>query len=64
MTEAELNQLVSRLGIPRAERLARLLRELMPTLIHTRAGAKTLAFITALEAATVRAKCRSHPDAK
>lgn len=64
MTEAELNQLVAHLGIPRAEHVARLLRELMPTLIHSRAGAKALAFITALEAATERAKCRTHRSAE
>lgn len=60
MTEQHLDQLVRQVGVQRAEHTAKVLRELMPTLLKTRAGERTLAFISGLEAAAERARC---PDA-
>ena len=63
MTEEELDRLVKHLGAPRALHTTKILRELMPTLLYSRAGNKTLAFISALEAAAERAKCSEPPAA-
>lgn len=56
MTEAELDELVRQNGIERTEHVAKTLRELMPDIIYTKAGGRTLAFITALESACRRAQ--------
>lgn len=61
MTEEELNALVREAGVEQCERTAQNLRTLMPTLIYSKAGSKTLAFITALEAAIERAKTPTEP---
>lgn len=58
MTEQELDHLVQRLGAARAKHITDTMRTLMPTLLKRPAGANTLAFITALEAATERARCQ------
>lgn len=61
MTEIEFDAFVARVGISRARHTARTFRSLMPTLIYTAAGAKTLAFIKAVEAAIDRAECPRQP---
>ncbi len=56
MTEEQLDILVQQMGAQRAEHTVATLRELMPTLLHSRQGARTAAFLTALERAAQRSK--------
>lgn len=62
MTEEQLDLLVQQMGVQRTYHTVRTLRELMPTLIHRRQGARTAAFITALENAANRAQQPQQPQ--
>lgn len=62
MTEAELDMMVRENGIARSRRVIESLRSMMPTLLHTNAGARTRSFIEAFEAAVERAEERANLD--
>ena len=54
MQERELKTLVQQMGVQRALHVADCLEQWMPTLLRSRAGQKTCAFINALRAAATR----------
>ena len=62
MTEDQLDRLVRQVGAERAQHVAGVLRRLMPDLLETPAGARTRAFIEALDQAVERAQCKKKPE--
>lgn len=58
MTEQDLDRLVTDIGVRSARHASARLRALMPDLLYRREGSKTLAFLTALDAAADRAEGR------
>lgn len=58
MTPEELELAVKRMGTKRAFEVADIMEELMPTLLQTKAGQRTVAFIHALRQEAQRAERR------